>query len=497
MAWLLFSWPGRAGDTATSLLRQARQAEKAGDAAQAYIKYAEAAAQDPENETNAWARSLALRTQALLETKALPAGLDGRSAGDASAVEDSLFGEITDQEIAEARQPLPPLELEAVAGVHGFDIKGDAKQIFEEVARAYGLEVVFDADFQAGKPLRFRADDLDYREALRAVCELTGAFVVPVSERVALVAQDTQQKRQELEHNMAVVLPIPEPTTVQEAQEVAQAVQQLMDIQKAVVDGGKGLVLMRDRVSRVRVAQSLLEQLMLRRPEFVIEVEFIEASEIMRRRYGIGLPSSAPLVWLGDLLGNKPPAGELASGLVKFGGGASLIGLGIANAEVFASMTRTDAAVLLSSQLRTVSGQPATLHVGDRYPIQTQGYFGATGGGGEVFLPPPTINFEDLGLVVKVTPYAHGDDEVTIEVEAEFKVLAGAAINNIPIIATRSIQATTRLRNDEWAVVAGLVRSSEVRAISGLAGLSHIPYLGALVRRDIREADDRRTLLVI
>ena len=52
-----------------------------------------------------------------------------------------------------------------------------------------------------------------------------------------------------------------------------------------------------------------------------------------------------------------------------------------------------------------MEGQPATLHVGEKYPIITSGYFGNTSGSGTVYTPPPTITFEDLGLLIKVTPH--------------------------------------------------------------------------------------------
>ena len=66
---------------------------------------------------------------------------------------------------------------------------------------------------------------------------------------------------------------------------------------------------------------------------------------------------------------------------------SNLWGFTIGNAELVASMSRSSTRTLMRSQLRSVSGQPATLHVGDRYPIQTNAYIGPgtatppTGGG--------------------------------------------------------------------------------------------------------------------
>lgn len=481
-----------ARDSAKGLYKKARKAEKAGNLAQAYVWYAQAAALDPGGDTDAWGRSLALRTQALTEMDTKPAGLDDASPGPYPGPDRrSLLGIISLEELKEARQPLPPIELQASGDVKDFDLRADPRQLYEQVARAYGLDVIFDSDYQPSNTIRFRISEVDYRQALRTMQAATNTFIVPVSERLFLAAQDTQQKRQELEQNMAVVVPIPETVSVQETQELARAVQQLMEIQKLTVDSQRGLVLIRDRVSKVRPAQAVFEQLLYSRPEVVVEVEFLEVVEGSNLSYGLRLPTSIGI----DFLGLPGTSGLIPLGLP--GLSLNLFGLGIADAEILASMSRTSTRTLLRSQVRAVSGQEATLHVGDKYPILTQGYFGPVEGPGQVYTPPPTINFEDLGVVVKVTPYVHGDGEVTLEVDTEFKVLAGESLNGIPIIANRSFQGVARLKENEWAVMAGLFKKSEVRAITGLAGLSQIPYLGALFRQTTTERQSSDALLVL
>ncbi len=488
----LLAGTAAARDSAKDLCRKARKAEKAGQIAQAYIWYTQAAALDPRGDTDAWARSFALRTQALTEIGVTPAALGQESpVSDGGGDGADLLGTISPEELKEARRPLPPVQLQARAEGKDFDLTGDARQLFEQVARAYGLAVIFDADFQPGRTVRLRLRGADYREALRTLEAATNTFIVPVGERLFLAAQDTQQKRQELEHNVAVVVPIPETVSIQETQELARAVQQLMEIQKLTVDSQRRLVLIRDRVSKVRPAQAVFDQLLHHRPEVVVEVDFLEVVEGSNLSYGLRLPASVGIEFVG-------PAGSMGSIPLGLPGlSLNLFGLGIGDAELLASMSRTSTRTLLRSQLRTVSGQPATLHVGDRFPILTQGYFGPVEGPGKVFTPPPTINFEDLGVVVKVTPYVHGNGEVTLEVESEFKVLAGDSINGIPIIANRAFQGVVRLKDNEWAVMAGLFRKSEARAITGIAGLSQIPYLGALFRQTTTDRQTADALLVL
>jgi hypothetical protein len=484
-------------DSASDLFRQARKAEQSGEFARAYLLYSQAAVKDPLNPVY-WAKSQAVRTRGVLQAKAVPrAGPAVPEPPGDPADGDNLLGEISAAEIEEARRPLPPWELAGVPGLKSFDLRGDAKNLFEQVARAYGLEVVFDGEYDAGQPIRFRADEVDFPTALRALGAATNSFLIPIGPRLALVAKDTPQKRQDIEPTVVMAIPIPEPFSIQEAQELARSVQQTMEIQKFVIDSARRMVVLRDRLSKARPAQALLEQMLNRRGEVVIEVEFLDVSEDSSLEYGLRLPTSWPLVYFGGILNTKPSIPAGFAKFATFGGGKTLFGLGIADAELFARMSKSSATSLLTATMRSVDSMPVTFHVGDKYPIVTTGYFGDTGGGGEVFTPPPTINFEDLGLVVKVTPHVHGMREVTLDLEAEFKVLTGDSLNGIPVIANRKFQSSSRLRQGEWAVIAGLMSSTEIRTISGIAGLSSIPLLGPLVRQNNRTRDKGQSLLVL
>jgi general secretion pathway protein D len=375
-----------------------------------------------------------------------------------------------------------------------FDLKGTAEEVYEEIAKAFGLEAVYDGDFKAdSKTVRVQIEQVDFREALRIAGAATSTFIVPVSDGLFMVAEDTQQKRQELEHNMAVVVPLPESVDVQEAQELARAVQQVMEIQKLVVDSTRRMVLIRDRVSKVRPAEALFRQLSQARPEVTVEVEFLEVTDKSTLSYGVDWPKTFSISFLG-MIG--------MAGLIPITGPFSLNlwGLSLGDAQLVAAMTRNSTRSLKRATLRSVSGQPATLHVGDRYPIQSNAYIGGTPSQterGQAFSPPPQITFEDLGVVIKVTPYVHGEDEVSIELEAEFKVLAGEALNGLPVLANRNFQATTRMKTSQWALMSGLVRSAQTKNITGIAGLADVPYLGKLFSITSKEKEDSRVLMVI
>jgi Bacterial type II and III secretion system protein/FG-GAP-like repeat len=117
--------------------------------------------------------------------------------------------------------------------------------------------------------------------------------------------------------------------------------------------------------------------------------------------------------------------------------------------------------------------------------------------GGTSYAPPPAFNYQDLGLVLKVTPHVHGVDEVGLELEAEIELLTGNSTDGVPEIAQRKLQSQVQLRAGECAIVAGLVSDTQARTILGIPGLSTLPGLGPLLRTNTKNTDTSVILIVI
>ncbi len=488
---LLGAWAAWAGDAAR-LYKQGKKAEKRDEFALAYLLYSRAAAADPHHPLY-WLKSQAVRSRAALQAKVTP---PKPTAGEAEDAEATALDEASETEVKEARKPLPPKELKASVARRDFRLRLDARALFEQVAKAYGLDCVFDGDYPQGGPqVRFEIQEADYREALRVAQAITGSFAFPLGEKLFMVAKDTQQKRNELEPAVSVAVPIPQPVTVQEAQEVARSVQQVMEIRRFSVDSQRRMVVMSGPLSKIVPAQRVFEDLLTYRTEVAIEVKFIEINRSDAVRFGLDLPAAFQVV---SGRAGVEALKRLAGRTLAFGGGLTLFGFNVADASLIANWTRSDTALLLHTTLRSGDGLAATFHVGDRYPILTGGYFGGVDSNNpDAYRPPPQFQFEDLGLLVKVTPKVHGYEEVSLTVEAEFKLLAGRAFNDIPVISNRKLASQVRLKTDEWAVMTGLMSLSDARSLSGVMGLAQIPGLKYLLRSNTKTVEKRDVLMLL
>ncbi len=491
-------------EKAAALKKKAKKAAKSGHPADAYLLYSEASALEPKD-AKLKLRAQSLQVRAAAESPpVLPDLPDDDDTNEALAPTDlaaeGVFDSLTAAEYARARHPLPPPSLKGKPGLQDFDLTGTARNLFDEVAKRFGLETVYDGDYPAAGPqIRFRISGIDYRQALHDLEAATNSIVAPLSSKLFMVAQDTPLKRTDLEQTMLVAVPVPEALTSQELTEIGNAVKQATNVEKMALDPTHGEIVLRDRVSRVLPAEALLDQLFSWRPEVMIDVEFLDVSDSDLANFGFNVTNEFSAFFLGQIMNNIATIPSGISNLVTFGAGNTLIGLSVAQVQAMFNFTDSTTKNLYRAEVRSVDGQPATFHVGEKYPIITQQYAGsvATGQQSSVYAPPPSFTFEDLGLEVKVTPHIHGDNAVTLAIETKYELLSGSSVNNIPIIGRREINSVVRLADGQWAVIAGMITKTDSKSRTGFWGLSNIPLLGNLFTQTSTDKERENVLIAI
>ena len=157
----------------------------------------------------------------------------------------------------------------------------------------------------------------------------------------------------------------------------------------------------------------------------------------------------------------------------------------------------TDAELLAKPQLRIAEGEKAQLVIGDRVPIpvttiNTQQAVGGTG-----VIPITSFQYQDVGIKIDMEPRVHHNKEVSLKLTIEVSQITGyqtaADGTKQPIIGTRTITSSIRLKDGETNFLAGLIRKD----ISKTTQLDPVPrrppaHRDALLRREHgHEADGR------
>ncbi len=293
--------------SASDLYEQGRAAEKAGRVVEAYLLYAQASAMDPRNRTY-WQHMQAVQERAKAKGKVHDAAADLAAGKPAHPA----YADATFEDRLEARQPLPPTQLEAAGGRKDFDLRGDSRELFQGVSHAFGLDCVFDGDYEPVHAFRFRLTDADYRTALHALEASTSSFIVPLTSRLFLVVHDTAKKRTEMEPHVAVSLQVPEVVSAQEFNSMVTAVQQTFAIEKVGFDSQTHTAILKGAISKVIPARAMFEELLVPQAQVMVEVKLVELSRNDTITYGLNFPTLLSLTPLTTWLNNVRPRSQAA-----------------------------------------------------------------------------------------------------------------------------------------------------------------------------------------
>lgn len=177
-------------------------------------------------------------------------------------------------------------------------------------------------------------------------------------------------------------------------------------------------------------------------------------------------------------------AGQLAdaTSATAYGAFYRLTGRDI-DATIHALSTLNKVEVLSRPSVLTRSNQQATILVGQRVPTITGSQIAETTGA-----ITNTITQQDVGVILRVTPFITNDGYVEMIVSPEISSISGTTVSigngvNSPVIDTRAADTVVVTKSDRTIVIGGLMTSEKNDIDSKVPILGDIPILGAAFRR--------------
>ena len=523
----------------TSLVQQAGKARILGQSAQADALLAEARRLDPGN-TIVTQHAAPEPVRANFFPQISPGGPED---------------EVADAPWIRERPALAgPIELRPEDGVRSFHIRSDIQGTLQQVLSAYGIRAVFDESV-THQEMRFDLADVRYAQAVPMLLRLAGLFAVPLEAKTVLVARDTTENRDRFERQLQETIYVPG-SSVEQMTELGNLVRTVFDVKQATVRTTAGNLVLRAPADTLNAINLTLADLIDGGSEVVIELRLYSVDKTRNRNIGLSVPqqfgvynvasqaqslvsSNQSLVDQAIAQGVIPADASvitialylLGSGLVQssllsntvgfFGNGLTLTGLtqtGGVNLNL--GLNSSDTRALDDIQVRVGDRQAAVFRAGSRYPITTATY--STGSpvssaslaginingvsassllsqylGNTNSVTVPQIQYEDLGVTLKTTPKVQKTGEVNMHLDLKIEALAGAAINNIPILASRQVVSDVTVGDGETALLVSSLSKTESAAVSGLPGLGELPGFQAVTADRIAERDTSELVLLI
>lgn len=161
--------------------------------------------------------------------------------------------------------------------------------------------------------------------------------------------------------------------------------------------------------------------------------------------------------------------------------------------NTLASLTRVE--VTSSPQILVLNNQTATLQVGDRVPIATEQAVGVTTSNSAIV---NSIQYQDTGVILKVTPRVNHGGLVMMDIAQEVSEVSNTTSSSIdsPTIQQRKINSSVAVQDGQTVALGGLIRDNHTNGRSGIPYLSRIPGLGALFG-DTNNSRTRTELIVL
>ena len=276
------------------------------------------------------------------------------------------------------------------------------------------------------------------------------------------------------------------------------------------------IVVRADHSQMIEIEQTI-EKLDVRRAQVLIEAAIVEISMSDTLDLGVEVAvidesgESVPLLttplngvingFLAALLPDDDGDTNFISGLASITTpslAVARINLGEVSfgAVVQALSTSANANLLSTPSILTLDNEEAKIVVGNEVPFRT-GSFTTSGDGSSN--PFTTIQREDVGLQLTVTPHVHDGKTVRLEVMQEITNVIDAPIGNAGfsdvVTSKRTIETTVLVEDRQTIVLGGLIQDDINKSDRRVPFFGSIPGIGRLFRSD-SNTHTRRNLLI-
>ncbi len=272
-------------------------------------------------------------------------------------------------------------------------------------------------------------------------------------------------------------------------------------------DEATNSVLITADVDTMDTLLSIVDSLDIRRAQVLVEAIIVELSSGNDKSLGIewmyrnddvgfgGSTNSGALRAVGAAAIDLEENGSSGDSLVQLATGVSgipgqLFGVGRLGGKTdflaVLKMLQTDDSsnILSTPNLLTTDNTEASILVGEQVPFRTGSFsgLGNNSGSNTGFTSPfNTINREDVGIKLQVTPHINEGDSIVLDIEQEISSVVRNTEDG-PVTSKREVKTQILSADGQTVVLGGLIKDDVLVSNSRVPVLGSVPVLGHLFR---------------
>ena len=258
----------------------------------------------------------------------------------------------------------------------------------------------------------------------------------------------------------------------------------------------------------------IISQLDIRRAQVLVEAIIADVSTNLSRDLGVEFAyipterSSGTTPAFGTLFSNSGVdltgilGGGAADAISAVTTGAFLGAAKLSGKDRFAAIIRaleSDVAtnILSTPQLMTLDNEEAEIVVAQNVPFITGQFTNTNSGGDSAVNPFQTIERQDVGITLRITPQINEGDSVKLDIETEASTLTNSTQASDIITNTRQINTSVLVKDQQTIVLGGLVQDEFQDEENKVPLFGDIPLLGHLFKSTDTQSNKQNLMVFI
>ncbi|MFC5475719.1 secretin N-terminal domain-containing protein [Paraherbaspirillum soli] len=339
--------------------------------------------------------------------------------------------------------------------------------IFDVISRMTGVDFVFDRDVQTSMPASIFSEKTTAEDAINLLLRTNQLEKKVLNEHTVLIYPARADKDKNYKEFVLRTFYL----SHTDAKTAMAALRQMIKPKDVHIDERVNALIMRDTPEAVSVAERIIASLDIPQSEVTMDVQVLEVNTTDEVDLGVDFPGKVNLSARSAVEGSVFTLADLLRlnrEKVGVSGDNGALSMAI---NMLQKQGKTK--VLANPKIRVRNQEKANIKIGEKVPIITN--VNANG------VVTESINYQDVGLMLKVEPRISLNDEVSVKVNLEvsniLNTLKTASGNVAYTLGTRNAETVMTAKDGETQVLAGLIKQNDINGASGIPGLSDLPWM--------------------